>query len=50
MPIKPALRWYYPIDLPELSAVVRFDRPHGKVIHHLGDGRWFDRRGRALAE
>ncbi len=52
MPIKPALRWYYPIDWHELSAVVRFDRaggrcedcrrPHGQVIHHLGDGRWFD--------
>ena len=52
MPIKPALRWYYPIDWQELSAVVRFDRaggrceecrrPHGQTIHHLGDGRWFD--------
>ncbi|MGI9451780.1 MAG: hypothetical protein ACR2QH_14250 [Geminicoccaceae bacterium] len=52
MPIKPALRWYYPIDWPELSASVRFDRaggrceqcrrPHGRIIHHLGDGRWFD--------
>ena len=52
MPIKKALRWYYPIDWRELSASVRFDRagghcerchrPHGKIIHHLGDGRWFD--------
>ena len=52
MPIKKALRWYYPIDWQELSASVRFDRaggrcedckrPHGQVIHHLGDGRWFD--------
>jgi len=52
MPIKPALRWYYPTDSQELSASVRFyraggrceqcRRPHGQTIHHLGDGRWFD--------
>ena len=52
MPIRKELRWHYPIDWRELSQVVRFDRaggrcevccrPHGRTIHHLGDGRWFD--------
>ena len=38
------LRWFYPIDWPQLSAWVRFDRSqgHGEIVHHLGDGRWFD--------
>ncbi len=55
MPIKKTLRWCYPIDWQELRAVVRFDRaggrcedcarPHGRAIHHLGDGRWFDPEG-----
>ena len=52
MPIRKNLRWYYPIDWPQLSAVVRFERaaghcercgrPHGQTIYHFGDGRWFD--------
>ena len=52
MPIRKELRGFYPIDWRELSAVVRFERaggkceacgrPHGKMISHLGDGRWFD--------
>jgi len=46
------MRWFYPIDWRELSAVIRFDRakgrcehcrrPHGRDVVHLGDGRWFD--------
>ena len=52
MPIRKELRYFYPIDWPQLSAWVRFvrakgcceacGRPHGKIVHHLGDGRWFD--------
>ncbi len=52
MPIRRELRWLYPIDWPQLSAVVRFGRaggrcercgrPHGQIGHHLGDGRWWD--------
>ena len=52
MPIRPQLRFYYPIDWPQLSAVIRFGRakgrcehcgrPHGQVVEHLGDGRWWD--------
>ena len=52
MPIRPQHRWLYPIDWPQLSAWVRFTRaarrceccgrPHGKVVAHLGDGRWWD--------
>ena len=52
MPIAPEHRWLYPIDWPELSALVRFERaggrcegcgrPHGRTICHLGDGRWWD--------
>lgn len=52
MPIRPEHRWLYPIDWPELSALIRFKRagghcercgkPHGGDVHHLGDGRWFD--------
>jgi len=52
MPIKPELRWYYPIDWPQISHWVRFvrakgrcqvcGRPHGAVVQHLGDGRWWD--------
>ena len=45
-------RFFYPIDWPQLSTVIRFDRaqgrcegcrrPHGRVVYHLGDGRWWD--------
>lgn len=52
MPIKPELRWFYPIDWPEISRLVRFERaggrcegcgrPHGEAIRCLPDGRWFD--------
>ena len=52
MPIRPELRGFYPIDWAQLSRVIRFERaggrcemcgrPHGKMISHLGDGRWFD--------
>jgi hypothetical protein len=52
VPIRRELRWLYPIDWPQLSALVRFGRaggrcercgrPHGQMVHHLGDGRWWD--------
>ncbi len=52
MPIKPELRWFYPIDWPEISRRVRFERagglcegcgrPHGESICCLSDGRWLD--------
>ncbi len=52
MPIRPEYRWLYPIDWKQLSAVIRFERakgkcqscgrPHGKIVYHLGDGRWWD--------
>ncbi|MGH1483707.1 MAG: hypothetical protein ACRBM6_34305 [Geminicoccales bacterium] len=52
MPIRPELLGFYPIDWPQLSDTIRFERakgrceqcarPHGKLISHLGDGRWFD--------
>jgi hypothetical protein len=52
MPIRRELRHFYPIDWPQLSALIRFGRakgrcercgrPHGRTVHHLGDGRWFD--------
>ncbi len=52
MPIRPQHRWLYPIDWPQLSAMIRFTRakgrceqcgrPHGQLVHHLGDGRWWD--------
>ena len=55
MPIRPELRGFYPIDWVQLSQVIRFERarghceqcgrPHGKLISHLGDGRWFDADG-----
>lgn len=66
MPIRPEHRWLYPIDWRELSSVIRFDRakgrcehcgrPHGQLVTHLGDGRWWDEelqawrngRGRSL--
>lgn len=52
MPIRPDLRWFYPIDWPQISRLVRFERaggvceqcgrPHGKIVYCLPDGRWFD--------
>jgi len=52
MPIRKELKGFYPIDWRELSRVIRFKRaggrcercgrPHGQMISHLGDGRWFD--------
>ena len=52
MPIRPDMRWLYPIDWRELSHIVRFDRargrcqrcrrPHGRDVFQLDDGRWFD--------
>ncbi len=67
MPIRRELRHFYPIDWKQLSAVIRFERakgrcetcgrPHGRLVQHLGDGRWYDEerqawmdgRGRALS-
>lgn len=56
MPIAPEHRWLYPIDWPEISELIRFvrakgrcehcRRPHGHVVVHLGDGRWWDGEGR----
>ena len=52
MPIRRQYRWLYPIDWPQLSALIRFGRangrcehcrrPHGRLVFHLGDGRWWD--------
>ncbi|UYW29508.1 hypothetical protein OKC48_13690 [Methylorubrum extorquens] len=52
MPIRREHRYFYPIDWPQLSAVIRFGRakgrcescgrPHGRTVFHLGDGRWWD--------
>ena len=52
MPIRPEHRFFYPIDWPQLSVAIRFGRakgrceackrPHGRVVYHLGDGRWWD--------
>ena len=52
MPIRRHHRWLYPIDWRELSESIRFrrakgrcegcGRPHGHVVLHLGDGRWWD--------
>ena len=56
MPIRPELRFFYPIDWPQISHWVRFvrargrckacGRPHGGTVHHLGDGRWWDEHRR----
>jgi hypothetical protein len=53
MPIRSENRWLYPIDWPQLSNAIRFDRasarcercarPHRRRVAHLGDGRWWDR-------
>ena len=55
MPIRPQFKWLYPLDWPQLSAIIRFERangrceacgrPHGLVVRHLGDGRWWDEEG-----
>ena len=52
MPIRPELRWFYPLDWPELSRSIRFGRaggrcegcgrPHGQTVTCLPDGRWLD--------
>lgn len=52
MPIRREHRFFYPIDWPQLSAVIRFGRakgrcegcarPHGRTVFCLGDGRWWD--------
>jgi hypothetical protein len=52
LPINRELRWFYPIDWPEISRRVRFERaggvcercgrPHGETVRRLPDGRWFD--------
>jgi len=52
MPIQLRYRWLYPIDWPQLSALIRFERakgrcehcarPHGRIVICLGDGRWWD--------
>ncbi len=56
MPIRPEHRFFYPIDWPQLSVVIRFGRakgrceackrPHGQIVYHLGDGRWWDGEAR----
>ena len=55
MPIRREHRFFYPIDWPQLSAAIRFrraggrcegcGRPHGRIVYHLGDGRWWDADG-----
>lgn len=57
MPIRPQFRYLYPIDWPQLSAVIRFKRaggrceqcgrPHGQTVKHLGDGVWWDEQRQA---
>ena len=52
MPIRRHHRWLYPIDWRELSASIRLRRakgrcegcrrPHGRMVVHLRDGRWWD--------
>jgi hypothetical protein len=52
LPINRELRWFYPIDWPEISRRVLFERaggvcercgrPHGETVRCLPDGRWFD--------
>jgi ribosomal protein S14 len=54
VPIRPALRWLYPIDWPQISQAIRFGRagghcehcarPHGATLRCLPDGRWQDPR------
>jgi hypothetical protein len=52
MPIRPELRCLYPIDWPQISAAIRFerahgrcekcDRPHGATIVQVPGGAWLD--------
>lgn len=52
MPIRPELRFHYPIDWPIISRSVRFERaggrcescrrPHGETVLQYLDGRWHD--------
>src|SRR5829696_5056272 len=59
MPIHARYRWFYPIDWPQLSAVIRFrraqgkcegcGRPHGRVVCDLGDGPLVGSREEAVA-
>jgi hypothetical protein len=52
VPIRPELRWLYPIDWPILSRIIRFgrahgrceqcSRPHARGLLQLEDGRWLD--------
>jgi len=52
MPIRPSLRWFYPVDWPQLSRAIRFGRaqgrcetcrrPHAEQVACLPDGRWLD--------
>ena len=52
MPIRAEHRSFYPIDWSQLSVVIWFGwaqgcyescgRPHGRIVHHLSDGRWWD--------
>jgi hypothetical protein len=52
MPIRREMRGYYPIEWPQISRRVRFERaggvcqgcgrPHGQTVRCLPDGRWFD--------
>ncbi|MEK0085107.1 hypothetical protein [Benzoatithermus flavus] len=56
MPIRRELRWFYPIDWPQISREIRFGRargrcescgrPHGQLVIQLDDGRWFDEAAR----
>ena len=56
MPIRRELRWFYPLDWPQISQWVRFarargrcercKRPHGHKVVCLPDGRWFDAEAR----
>jgi hypothetical protein len=52
MPIRAQDRWLYPIDWPQLSALIRFGRakgrcercarPHANTLFQATDGTWWD--------
>jgi hypothetical protein len=52
VPIRRHRRFFYPIDWVQPSQMIRFRRakgrcescwrPHGQIVPHLGDGRWWD--------